>query len=1796
MAELANITPLNPDDFSFETYSPSDESLLNVNFSSSTFDPTKDYIEFFIYDLNNNIVSQNIPFEGYSLLDNELYIDPIQDSLISNIDTGIVNTLYNFFRPELSSSIDVTYYISEISSDRTELRLATNNLPEVEVINSTNEFINYRNSQTDFPDFYLNFGNNELVIANNIRLDNGTVLIKLYEPLPSQFDIKSQLWVVRQVANGVAYQLDFSTNLTQFTPQLNYISGPNYNLEIKDQLNNSSNYTNFQTYTSASITSSQYQLNSLFNTPGIEINVDYTNFSNFVNFSSATERLNNFYYKASLIESASNQLTGLDALSPKPTTVVGTQTQLQSLIDNTITNFDGYEYYLYFESGSYAWPKTNSIYPYDNASTGSIAAQNWMTSGLVTSSNYDNLNQNYLYFSIPEYIRNDSENEQYMTFINMIGQFFDDYLWVYIKDTTEKYNADNRIDYGVSKELVAQVLRDFGIKLYQSNYGTSDLFTAFLGATESGSLFPFPYVTSSLPAPTGFEYVNTYISSSTSPVPLDDIQKRVYKRIYHNLPYLLKTKGTIESIRTLANIYGIPDTLLQINEFGGKDKDNTNDWDLWFNKFNYKFDTEDNGFVSSSFITNGNWSQTTPGSVQLRFKLPSSGSTGAVDNAVNFPSQSLWTLNTNVHLVLEYTGSGYTSGSYSGSIANPYNQFAHLTIYPDYVNTPAQSASVYLPFFNGDWWSVMTTIESNVITLYAGSNIYSGSDGSQLGFYASQSVSGVDDTEWVNGATSYFASASIYPKFSGSLQEIRYYDVAISESVFQDFIMNPESIEGNGINSGSTQLTFRASLGGELYTGSTSIHPKVTGSWVPTSSFTSDSNFYATGSFTPNTEYIFLDQFPAGLKNRNTDKIRQTNLNLPTGNTLSSKISIQQKSYVEGNYTPNVNLLEVTYSPQNEINDDIISSIGYFNIGDYIGDPRLVSSSATYYPDFNALRDEYFLKYIKNYDLTDFVRLIKYFDNSFFKMVKDFVPARTSLASGITIKQHLLERQKYPVPQPSLSYHEYTGSIGQTPTLVDGQRQYNATSEFESIPIETITGSNGGAILTSNVTQSWDGIRNTPVGQLSFTHNDESEFFNGQFSGSTIVASTGELNTACDPYKVESTDVIEYNIINNFFTSLGQFSSYLASGGGQVNDDIWIWWEKSIISKEKEFAPGYFDYIWSPSALAISKESSNGLNLDKYIPSVDKYTLLINLTSGDVTLSGWTPNYYPSYNLGNLELEVTNIQEVNNTAGIYNNSYYLIQVALNPYNVTVLTDNPAGTVSITQQPNTQIVFTPFVPETFAGSDCNVIYGNELEARKSNTFYDLDYSDNAIQAVNQQVIISASQQSGSATFAPVQDYNWHARRSTIPRYSGSRNSAANYNAEQGFAPIDYVDPIILDFNWGGGTYPEINDGGVLSLNKMLFVNDNREAIGIFAANQQGFTGSVEEAFPINSIPVFNQYSTTATTIDGARVSTVGISTPQLSSYMIVSEKVSTTAAISASTDWITIDGDLSKVDTNSSGYYITGSNITPTSFLTAISGGLSSGERWFVSLYDNIPNPVQGVLNPLNFGYTGYNVITGYNFPIAAKSVFEISSATDVPNFPTSSYTASFGSSPSTGGVAFGSGTFTGPLASSVTNLYINVIDDNSNDRSSILSQLGINQRITLENTTAGTGPWVYKLTSSPIDNGSYFTLPVSLVSGTGNLRNGNGSIFDGYWIYAAGNSQLNLSLPGTSTFNTGSDFGNGNHGLLVWKAQQGSFLLFNDATLSGVGKGGLITSTPSTLVEDEFEYITQNFGSNPKPS
>ena len=249
---------------------------------------------------------------------------------------------------------------------------------------------------------------------------------------------------------------------------------------------------------------------------------------------------------------------------------------------------------------------------------------------------------------------------------------------------------------------------------------------------------------------------------------------------------------------------------------------------------------------------------------------------------------------------------------------------------------------------------------------------------------------------------------------------------------------------------------------------------------------------------------------------------------------------------VSSSYTPNVNYLEVAFSPQNEINDDINNQLGYFNIGDYIGDPRHRSSSINNYPDLDKLRDEYFSKYIKEYDLFDFVRLIKYFDNSLFKMIKDFVPARTSLATGIVIKQHILERNRYrsPLVNPNTEIAKF----------VNDSNNYNQLLSFKNIAVSgtvkpqwnnfkegTVSNTSGGpggsfnifnSINTSpygsngvgpgnnlSITQSWDENYLFRSGSALHVQDTQDEFYNGEFSGSALTVTTQNINPGCDPFK-----------------------------------------------------------------------------------------------------------------------------------------------------------------------------------------------------------------------------------------------------------------------------------------------------------------------------------------------------------------------------------------------------------------------------------------------------------------------------------------------------------------------------------------------------------------------------------------------------------------------------------------------------------------------------------------------------
>jgi hypothetical protein len=1022
--------------------------------------------------------------------------------------------------------------------------------------------------------------------------------------------------------------------------------------------------------------------------------------------------------------------------------------------------------------------------------------------------------------------------------------------------------------------------------LYQNNFSSTDLYSAFLGFTDSGSLFPFPYMTGSvesapgiLDTPDGYEYITNFISSSDEAIPLDDINKRIYKRIYHNLPYLLKSKGTIAGLRTLITAYGIPDTILRISEFGGKDKINTNDWDLWKHQYNYKADKIlDRGLISTDWALNPAWQtpDQKPSTLQFRFNagLPS-GSFGIAE-----ASQSLWMLDRDAAIVLEYDtdlAEIPAADTYSGSIVDPTYQYATLKFTP---NNFSDVASITLPFLDGGWWNVSVTREGSNFTLFAGNKIYSGSDGSQIGFYATSSLTLVNPQNWALSTDSYFPSrngsdttfsSGVYKALSGSYQEIRYFSTPLTENVFKDYVMNPQSTEGNGVNGSTNQLAFRASLGGDLYTGSVSIHPKVSGpTGYPTSSFVADSNFTLFQTeFNTNREWIFYDSPPVGIKNRNTDKIKRQDLILPPGNTentgslgvnvLSNLETIQQSSFTTEDYTNNLNLLEVAFSPQNEINDDIINQIGFFNVGDYIGDPRLISSSADTYPSLVELSKQYFEKYTSSYDVYDYIRLIKFFDNSLFKMIKDYVPVRTGLASGIVVKQHILERQKYPTPQAEWTRPEYTGSIGSIPRVDDEfNRYYQASTDFESFPIVTTSGSDGGTFLPGYVTQSWDGINVTPLGDVSFTQNNEEEFYDGEFSGSVITVTDGELNPQCDFINKADTTAITFDIssstynnngIPDFissppvlqtpFTGTPSFTNIVETLPSGV---LSLYWDSTRVKTSTITNDTYTD-TYQLGYIAISKTSKNGIDVADSIPNTTEFTFLTDALAPTIsrTYTGYTS---VTSTASTLKLNVISIKE-------YANSY-LIQVTT-PSVITLVSTVPAGDppptgasgpypVVVPSQGDIEVIQNPYFNGDFANDNCNPLMNNATDITPSTVYYDVDYANNPNVAVNFAAILS-----GSAPKAKIQDYNYYARRSIIPRYSGSKNTSNDYNVLDG--AIDATQAYFAYFNYVGGTAPEWGNGIAdrSGINVRFFIDVNGNIIKPIADSQGINQRTVENNF-------------------------------------------------------------------------------------------------------------------------------------------------------------------------------------------------------------------------------------------------------------------------------------------------------------------------------------------------------------
>lgn len=579
------LTDSFPGDISgFEQYSEVDKNLIESFKINNLFDSQKHFTELHIYSLADDLLESESNYNNYTFLGNaqsagksgasSLTVDPIKDSIAYGYPNGGIKLLYHFINDLFTQDKSTAeFFINGISDDRTELRLLASTLD-----NNTVEEIALLLSQklvgqSYFDGFRLNFGSNDLFIGINIGTLNYNnqiaVTVKLYEPLPENYDLGSTLNIVEVISDSVSYEV--ATEVPVRVINYPTLRSPNFNIDIQDNSVVPSQYLNYNELFSYPVNNSNSQIYSVFNEKGIEVSVDYTDYNDFVHFSSAQERLINFKYKLDLVTSYSASLSSLQTTSATLAGNSGSTSYYNGLIQGIVSNFDHYERFLYYDSGSSSWPKTNNTKPYINAqsnipgtTTPNSVVTTWYSNQVNDAAYFDSINNNLLVNTIPTYLRDDPNNENYLTFIHMIGQHFDN-LWLYGKAVSDKYDADNRLDFGISRDLVAEALKNFGVQLYTSNRSVQDLFTTIIGQPyQSGSEQITDYITGSY----------TGSNASIQPSSYDSYQKEVYKRIYHNLPLLLSSKGTERGLRALINCFGIPSDILQIKLYGGR---NTNE-------------------------------------------------------------------------------------------------------------------------------------------------------------------------------------------------------------------------------------------------------------------------------------------------------------------------------------------------------------------------------------------------------------------------------------------------------------------------------------------------------------------------------------------------------------------------------------------------------------------------------------------------------------------------------------------------------------------------------------------------------------------------------------------------------------------------------------------------------------------------------------------------------------------------------------------------------------------------------------------------------------------------------------------------------------------------------------------------------------------------------------------------------------------------------------------------------------------------------------------------------------------
>ena len=864
----------------------------------------------------------------------------------------------------------------------------------------------------------LNVGNNRLLPILSVGMMDErtspdeplTLLIKLKDELPTDLPIHTQCWVSNI---SLVPQIISSIIVSNTTQTVHTIGPPNFSIPIPDAslTNTNISYTandlELDAESERQITISQ-NINAL--------SVDYTSFSNFVLFSSVEMRLKIFRNKVINICGLSASLETLNSRASTFIMASGSvypyyekeYASIQGQTDAIINTFDGYESYLY-NSGRYVYKN------------GSFISASYVADQDAAATEYDKNNRDSLVNTCPEHVLINSDNDDYIIFISMIGHFFDN-IYIYISNMPSEKKIGNNSTSEFTRRVVDYMLETFGWKLDDSLEQT-DLLNNYLS--------------------------NDQMDGSNS-MSAEERLKTIRNRILQNLPQIYKSKGTDEAVQLILSCYGIPSSLLSVREYGGVNYDDPKaSYTLYERVYMRQWDT------SSKYDSYD--LQVPTGSHTYLFKM-------SVDDA------SPYTYGKEQILIGRVQDSDRTSFSGSGEWSMGFVRTKHknsgqiffrigykgqekFKIYsPEFSLLDGNIYSIMLRRNSPDPWFEFTTSYNAVPSLY---DLYVSRNqfGTQVIALSSSAVCYDEATNarFDQGGLlkigGWFADHN-GQGFTGAFDKFQVWMNPISAGDLEDYTNNFNAYASRANGSIAYEsLFFRMHTdypfdqretgiwrnGNPYFAVSSSAklnilygEPNCNVDYLVCSSPWSGSTIVVQGPCGPESKSGYPWQWKAfdypstwGISKYGPNKFRNEKTKYVSQSVETRLDNLNRSTYSDSNKkSPDSNQIGFYADPQDFKNRDIVRYFGNYDFMDAIGDPELQYSQS--YDPLRLLRKEFaedrnqlsgsrtlFNELLTTYKL--------YFNRSVFDSIKNVVPARTNALVGVVIEPTILERPKYPL-------------------------------------------------------------------------------------------------------------------------------------------------------------------------------------------------------------------------------------------------------------------------------------------------------------------------------------------------------------------------------------------------------------------------------------------------------------------------------------------------------------------------------------------------------------------------------------------------------------------------------------------------------------------------------------------------------------------------------------------------------------------------------------------------------------